>query len=190
MIVFTAAAALALVAAGTAAGAAMIAGPIDDSGVIHGCYYPVTSTGSHRVVLQNAGTRCPSGTTAISWSSVAGYQSVVTSPIALSTGNARVASVILPTGRFFMTANVEVQNLASPETASCFLRDGLGHTVASYTGSVTLSNLLENGEITLTGFTTNGGVTSLICSESTTGGTVLVTGAVMTAIPITKLHGG
>jgi hypothetical protein len=58
-------AALALMA-GSAAAYAAIATPIDSSGVIHACYYPATG-GSHRIVLQNAGTRCPSGTTAVKW---------------------------------------------------------------------------------------------------------------------------
>jgi hypothetical protein len=65
-IVITGAAVLALVAGGTAAGAAA-AGPIDSSGVIHGCYYPANASGSDKVVLQNVGTNCPSGTTAIKW---------------------------------------------------------------------------------------------------------------------------
>jgi len=59
------AAGIALVAGSTAAYAA-IATPIDSSGVIHACYYPATA-GSHKVVLQNVGTRCPRGTTAIKW---------------------------------------------------------------------------------------------------------------------------
>lgn len=49
-----------------AAGAA-IAGSIDGSGVIHGCYDRVGEAGSHTVVLQDAGATCPGGTTAISW---------------------------------------------------------------------------------------------------------------------------
>jgi hypothetical protein len=61
------AAALALAIGGTAAVAAVTAGPIDGAGVIHGCYYPATASGSHKVVLQNAGRTCPSGSTAISW---------------------------------------------------------------------------------------------------------------------------
>jgi hypothetical protein len=65
-IVITGAAVLALVAGGTAAAAA-VAGPIDSAGVIHGCYYPATTSGSHKVVLQDTGTNCPSGTTAIKW---------------------------------------------------------------------------------------------------------------------------
>jgi len=65
-LVITIVAALALVAGGTAAGAA-IAGPIDSSGVIHGCYTNRALHGSHVFVLQDAGTKCPHGTTAISW---------------------------------------------------------------------------------------------------------------------------
>jgi hypothetical protein len=59
-------AALALVAGGTAA-YAVTASPIDSSGVIHGCYTTTATNGSHKVVLQNVGTSCPSGTTAIKW---------------------------------------------------------------------------------------------------------------------------
>jgi hypothetical protein len=65
-IAITGAAVVALVAGGTAAAAA-VAGPIDSSGVIHGCYYPATTSASHKVVLQDTGTNCPSGTTAIKW---------------------------------------------------------------------------------------------------------------------------
>jgi hypothetical protein len=60
-------AAAALLAAGTAAGAAIAASPIDSSGVIHGCYTTQALNGSHVFVLQDAGTSCPRGTTAISW---------------------------------------------------------------------------------------------------------------------------
>src|SRR5215469_8240462 len=59
-------AALALVAGGTAA-YAVTAGPIDSSGVIHGCYTTAATNGSHKIVLQNVGTNCASGTTAIKW---------------------------------------------------------------------------------------------------------------------------
>jgi hypothetical protein len=66
-IVLTGAASLALVAGGTAAGAAITGGPVDGSGVIHGCYTTQELNGSHVFVLQDAGTGCPKGTTAISW---------------------------------------------------------------------------------------------------------------------------
>ena len=65
--VITTAAALALVAGGTAAGAAIAAGPVDGSGVIHGCYTSKALNGSHVFVLQDAGANCPGGTTAITW---------------------------------------------------------------------------------------------------------------------------
>ncbi len=65
--VITGAAALALVGGGTAAGAAIAASPIDSSGVIHGCWSNGAINGSHVFVLQDAGTSCPRGTTAISW---------------------------------------------------------------------------------------------------------------------------
>ena len=65
-ILISAGAGLALVAAGTAAGAA-IAGPIDGSGNILGCYAKATSTGSHTLTLQDVGTTCPKGTTPIQW---------------------------------------------------------------------------------------------------------------------------
>jgi hypothetical protein len=62
------AAALALAAGGTAAGAA-IAGPIDSGGVIHGCYGATNADGTtHNFVLQDAGTTCPNNMTAITWS--------------------------------------------------------------------------------------------------------------------------
>ena len=61
------AAALALIAGGTAAGAAIAGGPVDGSGVIHGCFTTQALNGSHVFVLQDAGTNCPKGTTAISW---------------------------------------------------------------------------------------------------------------------------
>jgi hypothetical protein len=43
------------------------ASPVDSSGVIHGCWTNRAVNGSHVFVLQNAGTNCPQGTTAISW---------------------------------------------------------------------------------------------------------------------------
>jgi hypothetical protein len=67
-IIITGAAALALVAGGTAAGAAIASGPVSSSGVIDGCYTNAEVNGSHAIVLQDQGTTCPKGTTAISWS--------------------------------------------------------------------------------------------------------------------------
>jgi hypothetical protein len=57
---------LGLVVGGTAAAVAL-SGPIDSSGVIHGCYTNTAINGTHVFALQDAGTNCPRGTTAISW---------------------------------------------------------------------------------------------------------------------------
>jgi hypothetical protein len=65
-VVLATGATVALVAGSTTAYAA-IAGPIDGSGVIHGCYTNKALNGSHVLVLQDSSTNCPNGTTAISW---------------------------------------------------------------------------------------------------------------------------
>ena len=57
---------LVLIAGSTTAYAA-IAGPVDSSGVIHGCYTNKAINGTHALVLQDSSTNCPNGTTAISW---------------------------------------------------------------------------------------------------------------------------
>ena len=64
--IITGIAALALTGAGMA-GAAIAGGPVDSSGVIHGCYTAKAVNGSHVFVLQDAATSCPTGTTAITW---------------------------------------------------------------------------------------------------------------------------
>ena len=66
-VLISAGAGLALLAGGTTAGAAIMGGPVDGSGVIHGCWTNAAIHGSHIFVLQDAGTNCPSGTTAIAW---------------------------------------------------------------------------------------------------------------------------
>lgn len=60
---------LALAAGTGIATAAMTSrpGPVDSSGVIHGCWTNRDIHGSHVLTLQDAGTKCPQGTTAISW---------------------------------------------------------------------------------------------------------------------------
>lgn len=56
-----------LVAGGGIAAYATVLNPVSSSGVIFGCYTTTAHNGSHRLVLQDTGTSCPSGTTAISW---------------------------------------------------------------------------------------------------------------------------
>jgi hypothetical protein len=58
-IVITGAAALALVAGGSAAGAAIAAGPVGSDGTIHGCWTNAALNGTHAFVLQDASSSCP-----------------------------------------------------------------------------------------------------------------------------------
>jgi hypothetical protein len=55
-----------LIGGGSAAFAMITAGPVS-GGVIYGCYKTAATEGSHTLVLQNTGTRCPAGDTAIKW---------------------------------------------------------------------------------------------------------------------------
>jgi hypothetical protein len=57
----------ATLAIGGTAAAASLSGPVDSSAVVHGCFSNVDVKGSHALVLQDAGTACPAGTTAVSW---------------------------------------------------------------------------------------------------------------------------
>jgi hypothetical protein len=55
-----------LLGGGTAALAATSSSPVQN-GVVHGCYASAGTSGSHPLVLQNVGTACPNGDTAIKW---------------------------------------------------------------------------------------------------------------------------
>jgi hypothetical protein len=58
----------ALAVGGNAAyGAVASSGPVSSTGVVTACYTNAEVNGSHVVVLQDAGTTCPKGTTAVSW---------------------------------------------------------------------------------------------------------------------------
>ena len=60
--------ALVLTAGASAATAAVLSsGPVDSTGVIHGCWTNKALNGSLAFALQDAGASCPKGTTAISW---------------------------------------------------------------------------------------------------------------------------
>ena len=68
-VIIAGATALILTAGASAATAAvMSSGPVDSSGVIHGCWTTMAARDrSHVFMLQDAGTSCAKGTTAISW---------------------------------------------------------------------------------------------------------------------------
>ena len=139
-------AALALVAGGTAA-YAVTTGPIDGSGVIHGCYYPANAGGSHKLVLQNVGTSCPTGTTAIKWN---------------QKGPAGPTGPQGPTG---------TQGPAGPGLLAWAYVNANG-TVASSSGNVTVANPSPGSYcIGVTGGTAHVAVASLDSLENT-GGTV------------------
>jgi hypothetical protein len=58
---------IALTIGGSAAYATVAAGPVSSSGVVSGCFTNAEVNGSHALVLQDTGTTCPKGTTAVSW---------------------------------------------------------------------------------------------------------------------------
>jgi hypothetical protein len=66
-IVTITAAGMVLTGAGTALGAVIALSPVDSTGVVHGCWSTAAIHGTHAVVLQDAGSACPGGTTAITW---------------------------------------------------------------------------------------------------------------------------
>ncbi len=66
-VLFATGATIALTVGGSTAYAAVAGSPVDSSGVVHGCYTNQALNGSHVFVLQDAGTNCPKGTTAVSW---------------------------------------------------------------------------------------------------------------------------
>src|SRR5215469_14310185 len=184
---------LALVA-GSATAYAAIASPIDSSGVIHGCYYPATTTGSHRVVLQEAGRRCPRGTTAIKWNQKgpAGPQGPVGPPgprgpsagftastdgVALTNGttDTSVVSLTLPAGSYIVQAKLVPFINSGVDSMHCDLL-GTGGTVLDQNfatlNAVTDSLGTTFGDTTvglLAPLTTSGGTISVGCEDNQNG---------------------
>jgi hypothetical protein len=66
-IVLTAAALAGALVLGGGVALAATSGPESSAGVITGCYTNAAVNGSHALFVQNAGTSCPKGTSAISW---------------------------------------------------------------------------------------------------------------------------
>ena len=60
-------AAIVLLSGGTAVLAATTSTPVGPGGVIHGCHTTAGTNGSHTLVLQDTGTSCRAGDTAIKW---------------------------------------------------------------------------------------------------------------------------
>jgi hypothetical protein len=84
-----------LAGGGTALAASASSGPVS-GGVVYGCYTNAAINGSHVIVLQNASTNCPSGTTAVSWNpagSAGGLDAMIGSPCDTNTNAAGNLSV-------------------------------------------------------------------------------------------------
>jgi len=171
--------ALTLLAGGVAY--AVTTGPIDSSGVIHGCYYPATTGGSHKVVLQNVGKSCPTGTTAITWNQKgpagpqgpagpsAAYAKVVNGPVAAPVGSSTVASLDIPvagdyviSSKMFLTFD---QSLFTSVVYECDLQAGTDIDVTR--GSTGAEASTPNGPAPVSGLIVN----SLV-HEFTSPGTV------------------
>jgi hypothetical protein len=186
-------AALALVTGGTAAYAAVTAGPIDSSGAIHGCYYRATG-GLHKLVLRNVGRRCPRGTTAIKWNQkgprgiVTGYAASGGS-VSLTSSLTTVDTLNLPSGDFLLNAKAVVfGSLTGDDDYACYLVDGSGTAVDESYGKLSPgSSGADQGTLALTGPTTAGGTIQLECADAL--GIATATDSVITAVPLGSVSG-
>jgi hypothetical protein len=88
-IVLTAAALAGALALGGGVALAATSGPESSTGVITGCYTNAAVNGSHALFVQNAGTSCPKGTSAISWNEQgpAGLKGTSATVTPLASGN-------------------------------------------------------------------------------------------------------
>lgn len=135
-IIISIGAGLALVAGGSAAGAAITASPVSGSGVINGCYTTQAVNGTHVFVLQDAGTACPKGTTAISWNQTGpqgpqglqGPAGTAGANGANGTNGTSVISTALSPGNANCPDGGAAFTSASPTTYAC---NGTGATVTS-----------------------------------------------------------
>jgi hypothetical protein len=213
-VVLVAGAASVLLVGGGTAGAAIASGPVA-SGVIHACYTTkASSSGGHAIALENAGTRCPRHTKALTWNQVGpkgatgptgpvgavgpqgppgvatGYEASFRFNAGLLT-NTTVLTLTLPTNHaFLVTATVElIGDGKDTGTVECDLNDPSA-TLNRYQATlVPDSGRNEQDPIALTGATRVGGKISLVCSViSNPPGATWETGSpVITAIPVTKL---
>jgi hypothetical protein len=103
-------------------------GPVDGSGVIHGCYSNAAINGSHVLVLQDAGTNCPRGTTPVAWNE----QGPAGISVGVSSTSATQVSMVSP-------ANTFVQVMSSPPVAQA----GDYYVSASILGVVDSGDVLE-----------------------------------------------
>jgi hypothetical protein len=167
-------------------------------------YACVTSkTGAIKVVSKSA--RCHAGQHKISWNNVGpqgpagqtgqpGPAGVVTgySAVAhggtISTSSTAVTSLTLPTGSFIVNASVYL-DISSSEAettnvADCRLTDGSGAVLDTSAATVVLTGNTGATTLSLTGATSKGGTTQVLC---TSGSTDNLDTASITAIPVHTL---
>lgn len=189
-------AAAALVAGGTAAGAAIAGSPIDSSGVIHGCYSVEAHHGSHRVTLQNVGTTCPKGSIAISWNQrgpagatgPAGPQGPAGSGLVFTTASGTNGPAITQTGTYFFDLSVTPENNTSSTALACSVAGpgtvpGVPGTLFDETYELPVSS---SGTITLSGMSavTAGTPLSVSCFEESTGSSLPILAAQWWVAPV------
>jgi hypothetical protein len=151
-----------LTVGGTTAYAAIAAsGPVSSNGVVHGCFSTKAVHGSHTLVLQNAGTKCPKGTTAVSWNEKG--QTGATGPAGRQgatgatgpTGPAGPQGPTGATGPVGPAGPAGPANLAALQGSPCTVGGNastLNVSVNSTTGVVTLTcNPVVNVSATVTG---------------------------------------
>lgn len=119
--------AVVLTASGGIAYAAVVgSGPVDSSGDVHGCYTNQGANGSHLVVLQDAGTACPKGTTAISWGEAGPPGPAGATGPAGPTGATGASGATGPAG----PAGTSLSNITDLAGLACTTHDGLAGTIA------------------------------------------------------------
>jgi hypothetical protein len=123
---------------GAAYAAVASSGPVSSTGVVTACYTNAEVNGSHVVVLQDAGTSCPKGTTAVSWDQTgpagAAGPAGPAGPVgtAGATGATGPAGPIGPTGATGAAGAPGATGLAGPAgPAGSAGSPGAGATVAS-----------------------------------------------------------
>jgi len=184
-----------LVGAGTAAGAAIAAGPVT-GGVVSACYKSVAaSNGSHAVVLENTGHTCPGGYTHVTWNQKgqtgpkgpvgppgprgpsAGF-TTSTDNVLLTSGttDTSVVSLTLPAGSYLVEAKLVPFIGSGVDSMHCDLLGTDGATVLDQ-NYATLTAITDSfgstfGDTTiglLAPLTTSGGTISVGCEDNQNG---------------------
>ena len=160
-----------LMASGGIAYAAIASsGPVDSSGAVHGCYTNQAANGSHVVVLQDAGTTCPKGTTAITWSAPGPTGATGATGPAGPSGPAGPAGPDGLTGPAGPTGPAGAQGAAGTSLShitdlnglACSTHDGSAGTISvqlsAADNSIVLNCVATGGNPSPTGVTHNDGV--------------------------------